>query len=170
MKRIILRIIFLILLCLTFFVIFDFSAQTGQESSSLSSEVTRILIDIFPYTKNLDVETKENFIEQGEVIVRKLAHLTIYTLVGIFIMSFMCTFNIKLKVQFGTSLLVGLIYAITDEIHQSFVPERGPSVTDVFIDLCGVLLGICVVILIITIYNKIRKGCDDKSKVSDSHV
>lgn len=157
MKKIILRIIFLILLCSTFFVIFDFSAQTGQESSSLSSKVTRTLIDIFPYTKNLSVETKEILIEQSEIVIRKLAHLTIYTLVGIFIMSFMYTYNIKLKIQFGTSLLVGLIYAITDEIHQSFVPERGPSVTDVCIDLCGVLLGICIVILIITIYNKIKK-------------
>ena len=157
MKIIILRIVFLLLLCSTFFVIFDFSAQTGQESSGLSSKVTRTLINIFPYTKNLSIETKEILIEQSEVIVRKLAHLTIYTLVGIFIMSFMCTYNIKMKVQFGTSLLVGLIYAITDEIHQSFVPERGPSVIDVCIDLCGVLLGICIVILIITIYNKIKK-------------
>lgn len=160
MKIIILRIVFLLLLCSTFFVIFDFSAQTGEESSGLSSKVTKILIDIFP--NNLNEKEKTILTEKFEVIVRKLAHLTIYTLVGIFIMSFMCTFNIKYKVKIGTSTLVGLIYAITDEYHQSFVPDRGPSITDVCIDLLGVILGICLVICAITIYKKTKSAKDNK--------
>ena len=31
---------------------------------------------------------------------------------------------------------------MTDEIHQIFVPGRGPSVTDVAIDTVGALLGV----------------------------
>lgn len=156
MKKIILRIIFLLLLCSTFFVIFGFSSQSGTESSSLSREVTTKFVNIFPYTKNLSNDVKENLIEHGEIIVRKLAHFSIYTLVGIFIMAFMFTFNTKLKIQFSISLLVGLIYAITDEYHQSWIPGRGPSVMDVCIDTLGVFTGILIVLAIVAIYRAFK--------------
>lgn len=123
MKKAIVRIISMVLLLLTFFVIFNFSAQNGEESGSLSNKVTTIFVNNFPATKNLSPETKEKLIEHGEPIVRKLAHFSIYTAVGISIMAFMCTFPIKLRTKLGTSLLVGLIYAISDEYHQSFVPR-----------------------------------------------
>ncbi len=156
MKKIILRIIFLLLLCSTFFVIFGFSSQSGTESSSLSRKVTTKFVNIFPYTRDLSIDTKENLIEHGEIIVRKLAHFSIYTLVGIFIMAFMFTFNTKLKIQFSISLLVGLIYAITDEYHQSWIPGRGPSVMDVCIDTLGVFAGILIVLAIVAIYRAFK--------------
>ena len=156
MKKIILRIIFLLLLCSTFFVIFGFSSQSATESSSLSRKVTTKFVNIFPYTRDLSIDTKENLIEHGEIIVRKLAHFSIYTLVGIFIMAFMFTFNTKLKIQFSISLLVGLIYAITDEYHQSWIPGRGPSVMDVCIDTLGVFAGILIVLAIVAIYRAFK--------------
>lgn len=112
------------LLLITFLTIFNFSAQNGEESGSLSNKVTTIFINKFPYTENLSVETKQKLIIHAEPIVRKLAHFSIYTVVGICIMAFMCTFPIKLRTRLGTSLIVGLIYAISDEYHQSFVPRQ----------------------------------------------
>lgn len=156
MKRTLLRILFLLLLCLTFFAIFKFSSQDGVESGGLSKKVTTKFVNIFPYTKNLSNETKNKLIEHGEIIVRKSAHLSIYTLVGIFIMAFMSTFNTSLKIQFGVSILVGLIYAITDEYHQSFVPGRGPSFVDVCIDTTGVFIGILIILAIVSIYRAFK--------------
>lgn len=156
MKKILLRIIFLLLLCSTFFSIFGFSSQNGVESSGLSRKVTTKFVNIFPYTRNLSDDVKEKLIEHGEIIVRKLAHFSIYTLVGIFIMAFMFTFNTKLKIQFGVSLSVGLIYAITDEYHQSFVPGRGPSAIDVCIDTSGVFMGILMVLAIVAVYRAFK--------------
>lgn len=124
MKEVILRIISMTLLLCTFFVIFNFSAQNGEESGGLSKKVTTTFINKFPYTRDLSVETKEKLIEHGEPIVRKLAHLSIYTVVGMCIMSFMCTFRLKLRIKLGVSLVVGLVYAISDEWHQSFVPRK----------------------------------------------
>lgn len=163
MKKIILRIISMILLLCTFFVIFKFSAQVGEESGSLSREVTTEFINRFPYTRDLSIETKEKLIDYGEPIVRKLAHLSIYTVVGMCIMTFMCTFPLKLRTKLGTSFMVGLIYAITDEWHQSFVPGRGPSIRDVCIDTTGVFLGIMIVLAIVSIYIALKK--DNKEKI-----
>jgi VanZ family protein len=35
-----------------------------------------------------------------------------------------------------------ILYAVSDEIHQSFVPRRGPSATDVLIDSVGIAVSI----------------------------
>jgi VanZ family protein len=35
-----------------------------------------------------------------------------------------------------------ILYAVTDEIHQSFVPGRSPRIFDVGIDTLGTLLGL----------------------------
>ena len=40
-------------------------------------------------------------------------------------------------VPYTLSLLFALIYAVSDEYHQSFVPGRHASAVDVFIDACG---------------------------------
>ena len=113
----------MLMLLVTFFIIFNFSAQNGEESGILSNKVTTIFINEFPYTKNLSLETRQKLIDHAEPIVRKLAHFSIYTVVGMCIMAFMCTFPLKLRTRLGTSLLVGFIYAVSDEFHQSFVPR-----------------------------------------------
>ena len=44
-------------------------------------------------------------------------------------------------VPHGALLLMGALYGLVDEAHQSLVPGRTPSVGDWFADLSGVLLG-----------------------------
>ncbi len=156
MKRTIIRIISMTLLILTFFAIFNLSAQNGEQSGSLSNKVTTIFINHFPYTKNLSIETKQKLIEHTEPIVRKLAHFSIYGLVGIFIMTFMSTFQTRLYKKWIISMIVGVGYASFDEYHQSFVAGRGPSVIDVGIDSLGVLAGIFAVLIIISIYRALK--------------
>jgi VanZ family protein len=46
-------------------------------------------------------------------------------------------------VQIGLVLL-GILYAVTDEWHQSFVPLRDPSVGDFAADAVGVILGFLI--------------------------
>ena len=161
LKRTLFRITMLILLGLTFVSIFNFSNQDGQASSGLSRKVARKLVDVFPYTKNLSEKTKNKIVEKSQPIIRKGAHLSIYTLVGIFIMSFLSTYRLHLKYKFLISLLVGLIYAVSDEIHQSFIPGRTASIRDVCIDTSGVFLGIIMVLIIISVYKALteKKKC-----------
>ncbi len=157
MKITIFRIIMLILLVLTFISIFNFSNQDGQTSGGLSRKVARKIVDVFPYTKNLKEETKNKIVEKSQPIIRKGAHLSIYTLVGIFIMSYISTYKIHLKYKFLISILVGLVYAGLDEIHQSFIPGRTASIIDVGIDTAGVFLGIILVLIIISVYKALTE-------------
>lgn len=157
MKRTLFRITMLVMLGLTFVSIFNFSNQDGQTSSGLSRKVARKIVDVFLYTKNLSEKTKNKIVEKSQPIIRKGAHLSIYTLVGIFIMSFLSTYRLHLKYKFLISLLVGLIYAVSDEIHQNFIPGRTASIRDVCIDTSGVFLGIIIVLIIISVYKALTE-------------
>lgn len=151
MKINILRIVFLILIIANSVIIFGFSSQNGEESGSLSQKIITIIADIFNVQEN-----RETFLDIGEQIVRKLAHLGIYTSLGIWSIAFILTFNIKLKWQVIITIIWGIIYAITDEFHQTFSTGRHASINDVVIDTFGVILGLLLVLLVIKIYYKIE--------------
>lgn len=152
------RIIFGILTAITFITIFVFSNQNGEKSGSVSRDFTKKVIEILHIDKNLNEIEKENLIENSQFIVRKLAHFTIYTIAGINLYGFINTYNIKNKYKMIGALLVGIIYATSDEIHQMFSGGRTPAVMDVFIDSCGVLFGINMFL----ITNKIIKNKNQK--------
>ena len=157
MKKYIIRIISIICLILTFFVIFNFSSQDGEISGGLSRNISTEIIELYDFKGNLNFEEKKEKVDIIEPIIRKLAHLSIYTVVGICLMSLLYTYNMKFKNRIILGSLIGMIYAISDEIHQSFTPGRGPAIVDVCIDTIGVAIGLFIVCLIINIYNKVNK-------------
>ena len=149
------RILFLIMLVIAFYVIFKFSSQDGELSSSVSRKVTTFFVEMLSKVKNMDASLKLHYIIKLEPIIRKLAHFSIYTIVGFSIMGFMCTFDIRNIFKFVISNCIGVIYAISDEIHQSFTPGRSPRVLDVCIDSLGVLTGIFMLILLIILIESV---------------
>ena len=157
MKTTIIRTILIILLGLTFISIFNFSNQGGTESSGLSRKVARIIIDKLPQTKKLNEQAKNETVEKSQTIIRKGAHLSIYALVGLLMMNLMCTYKISNKNKFLITILVGIIYASSDEIHQSFIPGRTAAFTDVCIDTCGAILGSLIAFGCINCYIKLKK-------------
>ena len=149
------RILFLLMLILAFYVIFNFSDQDGQASGSLSKKVTEFIVEIISKIKTMDITKKFYYIEKLHPIIRKIAHFSIYTVVGFSIMGFMCTFDMKnifkLLIRFG----VGVTYAISDEVHQYFIPGRSARILDVCIDSAGVLTGIFILIILIIVMENI---------------
>lgn len=140
------RIVLVMLLMGTFYMIFDFSSQDGQESGGLSRKVTTIIVKKILFIS--DDRQKES-IEQIEPIIRKLAHFSIYTVTGILLMSLASTYQIETMKKIYISMLIGMAYAISDEIHQVFVPGRAAKLTDVMIDTIGVGIGIAMVWIIV---------------------
>ena len=156
MKLNIIRGILITALIAIFVTIFGFSNQNAETSSGLSQKVTNFVVEIIPSIKNMPEPEKENVVDRIESVVRKIAHYSIYTIVGILLMSLMSTYKLKELDRIAVSLIIGVIYASTDEIHQAFVPGRAPLVTDVILDSIGVLTGICIVLLV---YKIICKMC-----------
>lgn len=143
------RVLFLILLAIAFYVIFNFSAQDGVESGSISQKVTEFIVKVISKIKTMDVSTQLRWIQKLHPIVRKLAHFAVYTVVGFSIMGFMCTFDMRNIFKLLISFAVGVIYAVSDEVHQYFIPGRNASIIDVGIDSLGVLTGIFILITLI---------------------
>lgn len=157
MKINIIRAILIIALIGTFSIIFGFSNQDSKTSGGISQKVTEFIIKFIPSIQQKEENQREEVIDRIESVIRKIAHFSIYTLVGFLLMSLMSTYKIKEINQIGTSLIIGVIYASTDEIHQAFIPGRGPQITDVMLDSLGVLTGIFISMLLIEIIRRITK-------------
>lgn len=132
----------IIMMCL----IFSFSEQDGATSSQLSYQV-----GVKVYTvanKALDKGWSQKKIEQlsksTQFYIRKTAHFTEYFLLAVSVAFPLYVFGIR---GIWLVLLAGgfcIAFAGLDEFHQSFTVGRSPQKRDVFIDSCGVLLGVIV--------------------------
>ena len=147
MKLKILRIVLIILLGI-FYIIFGFSSQNGEKSSGLSKKVTEMIVEKILKTSK---EDKPRIMNRLEGIIRKLAHFSIYTILGLLLMGLISTYNIEEKKRIYITMIIGILYASSDEIHQSFIPGRSAQVTDVMIDTMGVALGMCLILLLFKI-------------------
>ncbi len=79
-----------------------------------------------------------------EVVMRKLAHFSEYALLAVLLIR---AFEGPVLSRVGlAALAVTVAYAVSDEIHQGFVPLRTPSPTDVLIDSAGALFGLALVL------------------------
>jgi VanZ family protein len=74
--------------------------------------------------------------------VAKAAHLSVYFVLGLLLMRSMATVHVRRRAWWVMVVLV--LYAISDEIHQAFVPGRTPLLLDIAIDATGGLIGIVV--------------------------
>lgn len=147
MKKNFIRILSIVLLLYTCCIIFNFSNQNGEESSGVSKRVTDSIVSNILQVSGQ--EQKEEITRKLEPIIRKLAHFSIYTLVGFLLMTVVSTYQLKEIKRIFISLGTGILYASLDEIHQSFIPGRSAKVTDVCIDTMGVILGISVVVIVL---------------------
>ena len=164
MQKNVLRGILIVLLLCTFYIIFGFSSQDGEKSGGISKRITDFILEKSAKYNSLEMSEKEQVNKRTERVIRKIAHFSIYTLVGFLLMALFSTYeNIKRKYQIYISTIIGILYAISDEIHQSFTPGRGPKITDVFIDSLGVFFGITVILLILEVINRKNKKCHKMS-------
>ena len=150
------RILFAVLIIINCIVIFNFSAQDSEKSSKTSGVVVnRVVNTISSVNKKVKEESLRDIVT---FYTRKAAHFSIYTLLGIWLMNEANTFDISKKRKMFISVMFGLLYAVSDEFHQSFVGGRSPEVRDVCIDTCGVLFGTIIVIIINKIVHKMKQS------------
>jgi VanZ family protein len=113
-----------------------FSLSTASFSSAQTEPfITSLYSHVMPLFAALSIET-------ADLLIRKLAHLSEYFIFGIMVShalrkrSGLTTVN-----QISLAIPLGIIYAISDEWHQSFVPSRTASTMDVLLDTLGFICG-----------------------------
>lgn len=153
-KETIKRIIFGTIIIVWMATIFCFSSEQSAQSSSTSGTVIKMGLSQLKSFKEMEEPKQNELIEELQHPARKLAHFSIYTIGGLIIFCFVNTFNIYDKKKIIFTILIGLIYATTDEVHQLFTEGRSGQITDILIDTSGVCVG-CAIIYIL---NKLIKN------------
>jgi VanZ family protein len=119
-------------------VIFSLSSQAAEQSDQLSMEIAEIITQVAEKAvpaNDIEVVSFNRF-------VRKNAHFIAYLVLGLLVINAMrCSGFCGYKSVF-LALFLCVIYAISDEIHQLYVPGRGCQVKDIIIDSTGVAAGI----------------------------
>jgi len=149
MKRNWYKYLFIII---TFFVIgfIWWNSSNGEESSGISQGVLYEIMQIFA---RIGIST-----DITEHIIRKLAHFTEFTALGILLSIDTVLFLKNMKQYVWIPLFIGLLVALIDETIQLFPIGRSSSVKDVWIDFSGVIFGTILLLVLKQIYLfKLRK-------------
>jgi VanZ family protein len=71
-----------------------------------------------------------------DLALRKIAHAAEYAVLGALL--------VRALGRELPAAAIGIAYAVTDEVHQAFVPGRHGAPVDVLVDTLGVLVGVFV--------------------------
>lgn len=162
-----------IAMCVFIFVMSSFDADDSTELSM--GVVWHIIGFIVPGYDQMTFAEQLQWQQALDHPVRKVAHFLEYTLLGVLMANLVyrvgrfrddvrageadrSTASIAsgLHIMTGTAWALATAYAITDEIHQIFVPGRTCLVTDVLLDSAGVFVGTVLFVLVISAFQKRR--------------
>lgn len=145
-----LRILTICLLIGWMGVIFLFSEQPGDESGDLSGHLSYEVSSVLHHVFHRDC-TEEDIMLLAEKIdypLRKAAHMTEYGILAVIGFFATISWPLRGKKQYWFPLTAAFLYAITDEIHQLYVPGRVGCATDVLIDTSGAAIALFIVWLL----------------------
>lgn len=142
------KVIYIFFTVLCMLVIFTFSSKNSTVSNQTSKQLINKVITSYEKISHKNID-KEELINKLNYPIRKLAHYSIYLILGIFVYNIFLISKIKNKETI--SIIVCFIYASLDEFHQLFVIGRTAQVKDILIDTLG---SITAVIILKYIKNK----------------
>jgi VanZ family protein len=125
-------------------VIFYFSHQPVNKSSELSEGVTSLIVDKLEDILKTDLDN-----ELFEHLIRKIAHFTEHMILGILMYIAFSKNNVPYSRKVLVCVIICVLYAFSDEIHQYFVPGRAARLMDVAIDSAGAISGVFITRLFI---------------------
>ena len=150
------RIILIILTLSVMAIIFVLSADTADESDAKSDAISDSIVYQILSKFDLTDEQIETLVRRCVVIVRKTAHFLEYAVLGFLLASVFVSFGLKTKQNIPISFIIGALYAVSDEIHQYFVPGRSCQISDMLLDSSGVITGIMFLLICVYIFQKLH--------------
>lgn len=118
-------------------VIFLFSAQTGDSSGNTSGEIVKRVIGLlYRNFAEFSAEKQTKILEVAHLLIRKGAHFTEYAVLAMLVAN-----ALRMPQKWWIPIVFCALYALSDEIHQYFVPDRACRLLDVCIDTAGGAFG-----------------------------
>ena len=136
------RVVFTAALIACIMFIFRNSLENGAQSSARSQAVMQLVNSAL---------AKVHLGPLSEHTIRKLAHFAEFTMEGFLLMLCLRVYTSHFVRHMSWPLLGGMTTALTDETIQRFIPNRTSAVTDVWIDMAGVVCGLFVALIILLI-------------------
>ena len=130
----------MVLLMLAIFIVSSDLGSADHTRPVLASIVRRFL----PW---LAQQMTPTMIDVTDFIIRKVAHVTEYAVLSLLVSR---SVGIKMNSTIRERLVpagISSLYALSDEFHQSFVPSRGATYTDVLWDTLGGFIGSAILFI-----------------------
>ncbi len=145
-------------------LVFTYSHRPGPDSQHDSYDVGmmtgRIVIDDFEEWSFVDQFT---FAMKVDHPLRKLAHFTEYFILATLLVGAVDNRNRKRRLRLLIPWAVAAFYAVTDEVHQFFIPGRNCNVIDVLIDSAGAFVGVLISVLVVDAVGRRRCNLIDEN-------
>ena len=132
----------IILLILWLVVIFMFSSDHADESSKKSDGIANYIVSTIENITGHKFKSFNKVLDTCIVLVRKSAHFLEYMVLGILVINVIKDIKILEIKYIVMAIIFCMLYSISDEIHQLFVPGRAGRIFDCFIDTLGSTTGI----------------------------
>ncbi len=154
-KRLVFSVLAVVWMCL----IFAYSHCPGPESQQDSYQVGmmtgHVVVEDFEEWSFVD---QLAFAMKVDHPIRKLAHFTEYLILAIFLVGAVDNSLRRRTLRLLIPLAVATFYAVTDELHQFFIPGRNCNVGDVLIDSAGAFVGVLLSILVVDAVGRRRNN------------
>ena len=126
------KLIHICLLILWLFVIFSFSNENGEQSSSRSDSIAISIVGekaYYPVTR----------------IVRKGAHLSEFAILTV--LTYLTVSDYFSKNKYMITLLFSVLVSALDEFHQIFIVNRTGTFVDVAIDSLAIFITVSIILI-----------------------
>ena len=129
-----------ILLILNLSVIWGNSLLSGAESGQMSGGIVAFVMELL----RIPVDYQDVL----HLVIRKLAHVTEFACLSMLIGWYLAMGETKKCYRMLLPVLLAMAAALVDETIQLYTPDRGPSLTDVWIDTLGAAIGVMLLELV----------------------
>ncbi len=147
-----------LLIVANLFMIFFFSSQNATESGETSKGVSDLIARIFVRNyEQLSPAEQTEITEAIHPLIRKLAHMAEFGLLGALTFCLLLTWSNKPILQYAYALSAVFAVACIDELGQSCSFGRASQVQDVLIDLLGAILTCSLILLLVTVLRHHRQ-------------
>ena len=153
--RILTTLLTLFMMGFIFFMSTEDAEKSDQTSGVISKQVTVV---VYPDYETYSPAKKVRVFNGVQHVVRKVAHFSEYMMLGFCLrLCLESWFGLRFrgkKTLYLLAWLGGTLYAVTDELHQLAIDGRSGQWTDVLIDSGGVLTGVLISALVITLIGR----------------